>query len=73
MNIKFLIGITMIPILIGLSACENAAKQKVSSCFPAEKLPEYITPLTSFGERSEWSHDGKTVYFVDKSEVMFGR
>ena len=37
------------------------------SCFPEEKLPSYITPLTSEGQRSEWSLDGKYVYFVDKA------
>ncbi len=41
--------------------------QKPKGCFPGDKLPPYISLLTEFGERSEWSHDGKTVYFVDKS------
>jgi len=30
-------------------------------------LPAHITPLTDFGQRSEWSLDGKQVYFVDKA------
>jgi len=36
-------------------------------CFPSEKLPSHITYLTDFGQRSEWSLDGKQVYFVDKA------
>jgi len=43
----------------------TALAQKPKGCFPGDKLPPYITLLTEFGERSEWSHDGKTVYFVD--------
>jgi hypothetical protein len=35
-------------------------------CFPPEKLPSHITALTSFGQRAEWSIDGKNVYFLDK-------
>jgi len=36
-------------------------------CFPNGKLPPHITPLTDFGQRAEWSLDGKQVYFVDKA------
>jgi hypothetical protein len=36
-------------------------------CFPQDKLPEHITSLTSFGERADWSLDGKQVYFIDKA------
>ena len=40
---------------------------QVEGCFPAGKLPGYITPLTSFGQRAEFSLDGKKVFFVDKA------
>jgi len=36
-------------------------------CFPKEKLLSHITALTDFGERPEWSNDGKMVYFIDKA------
>jgi hypothetical protein len=36
------------------------------NCFPTEKLPPHISVLTHFGQRAEWSLDGKTVYFLDK-------
>lgn len=39
--------------------------QGIEGCFPSDKLPSYITPLTSFGQRAEWSLDGQQVYFVD--------
>lgn len=49
--------------ILVLSNCE----QKIEGCFPADKLPAHITPLTTFGQRSEWSLDGKQVYFVDRA------
>jgi hypothetical protein len=36
---------------------------------PADHLPPHITHLTTFGERVEWSHDGKKILFLSK---MFG-
>lgn len=34
---------------------------------PAENLPPHITRLTWFGERADWSHDGKRILFVEKT------
>ena len=36
-------------------------------CFPNDKLTPYVEPLTDFGQRAEWSIDGKKVYFVDSA------
>lgn len=36
-------------------------------CFPSDKLPEHITPLTNFGQRAEWSPDGTKIFFVDSA------
>jgi len=36
---------------------------------PADHLPPHITQLTHFGERADWSHDGKKILFLTK---MFG-
>ncbi len=36
-------------------------------CFPQDKLPSHITSLTDFGQRAEWSLDGKQIYFLDKA------
>ena len=32
-----------------------------------DHLPPHITHLTSFGERAEWSHDGKKILFLSKT------
>src|SRR5207245_5282774 len=34
---------------------------------PAEHLPPHIKRLTYFGERADWSHDGKRILFVEKT------
>lgn len=47
-----------------LIACNN---KKPAGCFPEDALPGHIEPLTSFGQRAEWSRDGNTVYFVDSA------
>lgn len=33
---------------------------------PADHLPPHIRQLTNFGERAEFSHDGRTVFFLSK-------
>ncbi len=33
---------------------------------PADHLPPHIRQITQFGERAEFSHDGRTVYFLSK-------
>jgi hypothetical protein len=34
---------------------------------PAEKLPPNVTRVTTFGERADWSHDGKRILFLSKT------
>ncbi len=45
----------------------GCSERSVQGCFPEEHLPDYITPLTDFGQRSEWSLDGNFVFFVDSA------
>jgi len=34
---------------------------------PVDHLPPGITRLTHFGERADWSHDGKKILFIEKT------
>ena len=34
---------------------------------PADRLPPHIKRLTWFGERADWSHDGKKILFIEKT------
>jgi hypothetical protein len=32
-----------------------------------QPLPSFITPVTTFGQRPDWSHDGKKILFLEKT------
>ncbi|MEP0985694.1 hypothetical protein [Ekhidna sp.] len=34
---------------------------------PMEDLPDYISQLTQFGQRADWSHDGERILFIEKT------
>src|SRR5512147_2108971 len=34
---------------------------------PADHLPRHIRQVTWFGERADWSHDGKRILFLSKT------
>ncbi|MBI3414470.1 MAG: hypothetical protein HY043_03980 [Verrucomicrobia bacterium] len=44
----------------------NAAESKTGEN-PADHLPPHITRVTWFGERADWSHDGKKILFLSKT------
>lgn len=51
---------------IAVAASALAAEPKTGEN-PADYLPPHITQLTWFGERADWSHDGKKVLFLTKT------
>ena len=51
-------------IFIGLAV---VAADSPSAGSPADQLPPHITRLTGFGERADWSHDGKRILFLSKT------
>lgn len=61
------IGTKLLLLILSFIFVFSGCEQKIEGCFPADKLPSHITPLTDFGQRSEWSLDGRQVYFVDKA------
>lgn len=34
---------------------------------PIDSLPPYVERITYFGQRAEWSHDGKRILFIEKT------
>lgn len=34
---------------------------------PEDNLPEHIARITYFGQRADWSHDGKRILFIEKT------
>lgn len=61
---------TLLPaltILVPLAlAAENVATPAAEAS-PADRLPPHIRRLTWFGERADWSHDGRKILFIEKT------
>src|SRR5262245_4630105 len=48
-------------------AVSSLAAESKSGENPADHLPSHITQVTWFGERADWSHDGKRILFLSKT------
>jgi len=59
---KIIFSILAISIMFMMSV---SAQQKDGS--PLDNLPTYIKRLTQFGQRADFSHDGKKILFVEKT------
>ncbi|HEV2245037.1 MAG TPA: hypothetical protein VGW37_00160 [Terriglobia bacterium] len=46
---------------------QPAAAAEARTGSPADHLPPYLTLMTYFGERADWSHDGKKILFLEKT------
>ena len=62
-NVKFLVLI-FVGVLFGTSFGGPECKKGKS---PLDELPAYIKQVTHFGQRADWSHDGKRILFVEKT------
>jgi Tol biopolymer transport system component len=54
-------------IAVGLILATVAVADDRPEKSPDQNLPPYITRLTLFGERADFSHDGKRILFVEKT------
>src|SRR5882762_5040122 len=60
--------ILCVAILVGLAVARRAgAADPKAGENPADHLPPHITQVTWFGERADWSHDGKKILFLTKT------
>lgn len=62
---RHMMVIPSIVFLWSLVASPIVAQQTEKS--PDQELPPHITRLTLFGERADWSHDGKRIIFLSKT------
>lgn len=54
--------------LFVLAFCTTSHAQKTKTAsWTDTDYPDYITKVTDFGERADWSHDGKRILFVERS------
>jgi hypothetical protein len=58
------LGVILLFVTSGVCVSQDRAKEGKS---PADDLPPHITRLTYFGERADFSHDGKRILFVEKT------
>lgn len=61
MAARFVVGVV---VAVGAGVGSWAAEQGKS---PLDELPPYIRQVTRFGERADWSHDGKRILFLEKT------
>jgi hypothetical protein len=45
----------------------DASAEPAADKSPADHLPAHIAQVTWFGERADWSHDGKQILFLSKT------
>lgn len=57
----------LFPVGIAILACSAAAADLKSGDNPTDHLPPHITQVTWFGERADWSHDGKRILFLSRT------
>jgi Tol biopolymer transport system component len=54
-------------VFAALFAARAIAAEPLAGQSPADHLPPHIVHLTSFGERADWSKDGKRILFLSKT------
>jgi len=67
MNKYSLIFLFILILSLSLRAQSNKVRPHLKDGNPAENLPSNIKRVTQFGERADWSHDGKKILFVGKT------
>ena len=67
---KSIIKIFFPILLLGLAGCKGKHTEykipPITNSFPFE-LPGHIRQVTTFGQRADWSHDGKKILFIEKT------
>jgi len=53
--------------IIIIASCSAPVKKPKEAGSPLDNLPPHIRQITYFGERADWSHDGKKILFLEKT------
>ena len=62
--------VNLIGMILGIilfTTCGSPVKNKKDSGSPLDNLPSHIRQVTHFGERADWSHDGKKILFLERT------
>jgi hypothetical protein len=66
MKRKFFLLLLLFPAAMAFGQGTQEGQPGQREGHPADHLPPYIKLASGFGERPDWSHDGKYILFVDK-------
>ena len=70
MKLKKIVALfCLVPATLWTGFCqdsENIPQSGFKTGHPADHLPSYIKQVCGFGERPDWSHDGRRILFVEK-------
>jgi hypothetical protein len=70
LNRAFTLGVAFVAVALLSASCGCEVKEQAPAKAPEwtdEIYPTYIRRLTHFGERADWSHDGKRILFLSKT------
>jgi hypothetical protein len=71
MSVGWARGLSGFAVLVcGASVAFSASKAGKS---PLDELPAYIRQVTYFGQRADWSHDGKRILSLEKVQSLRGK
>lgn len=66
-SVLVLAGLLVIKCLGATPAKEDKPAAQMAGKSPLDEFPPYIKQITQFGERADWSHDGKRILFLEKT------
>ena len=58
------LAVVVLTSVLVASCCGQLSKEGKS---PLDELPAHIERVTHFGQRADWSHDGKRILFIEKT------
>jgi Tol biopolymer transport system component len=66
----WILKILSVPLFLSLVSCVGdngeSSVPAITNSLPFE-LPDHIIQITTFGQRADWSHDGKKILFIEKT------
>ncbi len=65
--LKQFMALTNVLVMLIIFICIASGQKVVPITWSDTTYPDYITKVTDFGERADWSHDGKKILFVERS------
>ncbi len=58
------LAVAVLTSVLVANCCGQLSKEGTS---PLDELPRHIERVTHFGQRADWSHDGKRILFIEKT------